>query len=283
MILDKDGNLLELRAYDGEYGHTEYGVYLAAMDAWLSTFRVPRKHDTIPVVYSTTKRAYFENQLSRHGFKIENGMIPTPIISFWMNGWNIKQGMNKPRMQKYYNPHDGAKYSDLIPTDAMYTISVWTDKREDMFEICSSIYASFDQYILWIKFTDPNTGRTQHTPFFWESMTDVSNMEPGATDNTLIRRDISLRAEHYIPREGEDVPKITKVYLDFRTGGETLNHATIDYISGNLMIGQAKVNLGALDGKIAPGHVYVSGTVNVGAPDEETVFENWMIDTGITP
>ena len=276
MILDSDNNLLELRSYDGEFAGTEWSVYLAAVDAWLSSFRIARKHDTIPVVYSTTQKQYFEDQLNRHKFKIENGMIPTPIISFWMNGWNIKQGFDKPKYTKYYNRKDGAKYPDLIPCDAMYTISIWTYKREDMFEITQKIRTAFDTGIFWIKFTDPTTGMTQHTPFFWESMTDASNLEPGPTDNTLIRRDINLRSEHYLPRAGEDVPLITKVYLDFRTDqGE--QGATIDYISGSFAIRKTKVNDGALTGRIAPGHVYASGIVNAGQNDEEYVKEDWSI------
>lgn len=275
MILSPEGTLLELRNYNGEFAHPAFYVYEAGIDAWLSTFRVARKHDVIPVIQSTGRRAYFENQLARHGYTTINGQIPTPIISWWITDYQRVPELDRPREIKYHNRTDDCLYPDMIPFNVNITISIWTRKQQDMKELESQFHANFNNGGLrWIEFKDNITQRKQFTPFIIENRSNVSNLEPGESDQPLLRVDYALKSEMHFPLPGAFVPKISKVYIDIDVSGKENNmpDCEITYISGE--VDSSKVNKGKLCGLISPGLVYFSGTVNAGQVDEEYVMEN---------
>lgn len=280
MILDKDGRILELRNYDGELAHPAFYVYLAGVDAWLSTFRVARKHDTAPVIMSTGRRAYFENQLARHGFTTINGQIPTPIISFWLNDYQRLASFDRPREIKWFGNPDGSYYPDMIPFECFFTISFWARKKSDLRELESQFHASFNNGgIRWIEFKDQITGRRQQTPFFIENRTDASNYEPGETDEGMIRTDYNVKSEMHFPLNGTDIPAIKKVFININTS-EKLNSCSISYISGQISSDGVKENEGEICGVISPGLIYFSGVVNENQADEEYILENhsWNVN-----
>lgn len=262
----------ELKAYQGDFSYQSFYINIAAIGSWLNSFKSARLHDQIPVVYSTTQRAYFLNQLSKYGFNtINNRQIPTPIISYWLSDQQHKQAMDHPMSVKYFNRDDGCLYPDLIPWDCTYTVSIWTRKQSDMFEIEYQLKSSFNQGIHWIYLTDQETGRRQTMPIFLEGVADASNYEPGETGEPEWRKDYTLRAECYLPRPGSWSNPIKKIFVDIGTGNDADN-CNISYVSGTMFA--QKVNEGTLCGVIEDGRIYFSGTVNQDQPDEEYVEEN---------
>lgn len=270
----------EIRNYDSELAHTLFHIYILGLGSWLSTMRVPRKHDNVAVIYSTPQRAYFLEQLNKYGFDTNNGQIPTPIISYYLNEFTLKVEREKPRIVKYLNTDDNSLYPDMVPYDLTFTVTVWTRLQMDMNEIMYQLLTGFEQSIHWIQFKDPKTGRKQTAPYFLESVSDASNTEPGEAGNVEWRKDLTIRAEAYLPIGGEKVFPVERLFIDLNSGQEADNF-TVSYLSGNPDLGleAKKVNGGVLYGDINPGNIYISGTVNVGEPDEEFVLENdqWMI------
>ena len=265
----------EIKNYDGELAYTQFYIWIAAVGMWFNSFRIPRKHDNVPVIFSTPQRAYFLNQLAHYGFDTSNGKIPTPIISYYLSDYEHKKERDTPQVVTWYNKNDGTEYPNLIPYDCTFQVSVWTRKQLDMFELMYQIQESFDQGYHWIIFTDTETGMKQTTPFFLEGITDASNLEPGQDGQVEWRRDINLRAECYLPRAGYNKRSpISKLYLDLGTGSE-IDNCTIEYASGGVDFIVKKWNTGNLCGVIEPNHIYFSGTVNSGQHDEEFVVENY--------
>ncbi len=271
MITDSQGRLIEIRGYDGEFAHTLFYVFQNGVDSWLATFRSARLHDTVPVIMSTGRRAYFENQLRRHGFTTINGQIPTPIISFWLNDFQRVKALDHPREIKWYSDTEpGCYYPDMIPFEGSWTVSFWTHKQADMWELDGQFQRSFNNGGLrWIVFKDEITGRFQFCRFEIENRSDATNYEPGDTDQPLLRVDYNLKCDLWLPFEGNTVSQIKKIYLDVNFG-----QPSISYISGVIVEQGAQENNGTLQGILSPGMIYFSGVVNSGEADTETVVEN---------
>lgn len=267
----------ELKIYDGtEIAHEQFYIYIAAMQSWFSSFRCYRKHDIVPCVFSSPKRAYFESQLARYGMTLLNGQIPTPIISFWLSDYQLKIEREKPRMVKYYNRHDRYLYEDMIPYDLTFEVIVWTKKQADMFEIMSQIQRSFEQSIHWIFFKDQQTQRTQTAACFLEGISDSSNIEPGDKDDVMWKKNINIRVEAYIPRNGYPSNPVKKIYIGVNTG-DARDDTFIEYISGDPVLRSAIAYDTNLSGHILVGDIAFSGTVSHPSTNEETfVVENYQ-------
>jgi hypothetical protein len=262
----------EIKDHQGELSYTQFYIYIVSMGLWFNSFRVPRKHDQIPVIYSTPQRAYFLNQLKLYGFDTNNGQIPTPIISYYMTGYEHKKERDLPGVVKWLNKNDNMMYPRMIPYDLTFNVSVWTRKQMDMYEIMFQFQSSFEQGMHWIDYIDPITKMTQTTPFFLEGITDASNIEPGADGEVEWRTDVSIRAECYLPRPGRSIHNIKKLYIDLGTENSNDN-CIIEYFSGNVY--NIKKNQGILCGNISSGSIYFSGVVNQGLYDEEFIIENY--------
>jgi hypothetical protein len=273
----------ELRDYNGEASYPQFYLYISAVGAWLNTFRVPRKHDSMPVIYSTPQRPYFLNQLAKYGFDTSNGQIPTPIWSYRISGYERRKDREIPRVVKYFNKETNKFYPDLIPFNITWTISLWTRKEADTMDIMYQFQTAFEQGMKWIIFTDEEfPKRTQTTVFFLDSIADSTNPEPGEKGDMEYKTDITLKSECYLPRTGFDGSFVKKIYIDLGTSEDTDN-CTIEYISGSgevyvsgvPQLGVKKINTGELCGIISPNLIAFSGTVNVGEPDEQLVVEHY--------
>ena len=266
----------ELRDYNGESSYPQFYLYITALGAWLNTFKVPRKHDSIPVIYSTPQRPYFLNQLALYGFDTSNGQIPTPIFSYRLTSYERRKDREIPRSVRYYNTDTNKFYPDLIPFNCTWTISLWTRKEADTMDIMYQFQTAFEQGMKWIIFTDEeHPHRTQTTVFFLESIADSTNAEPGEKGDMEYKTDITLKSECYLPRTGFDSAYVTKLYLDLSTGHPEDNCA-ITYLSGDINLGVKKMNTGDLCGVISPNLIAFSGVVNNNEPDETFVVEHYQ-------
>lgn len=274
----------ELQNYDGELAYPQFYLYISAIGAWLNSFHVPRKHDNIPVIYSTPQRPYFLNQLAKYGFDVSNGKIPTPIWSYRITSYERRKEREIPMMVRYHNKELNKFYPDLIPFNITWNVSLWTRKELDTMDIMYQFQTSFEQSMKWIIFVDEEfNNRTQTMVTFLESVADGTNVEPGEKGDMEYKTDITLKSECYLPRTGFDSAYVKKVYIDLQTG-QMNDNCTIDYISGSgavyvsgvPQLGVKKYNTGELCGVISSQLIAFSGTVNAGQPDEEFVVEHYQ-------
>jgi len=273
----------ESHEYNGESAYPQFYLYISALGAWLNSFHVPRKHDNIPVIYSTPQRPYFLNQLAKYGFDTSNGQIPTPIFSYRLTSYERRKDREIPRVVKYHNKEHNKFYPDLIPFNCTWSINLWTRKEADTMDIMYQFQTAFEQGMKWIIFTDEEfPRRTQTTVFFLENIADSTNSEPGDKGDMEYKTDITLKSECYLPRTGFDGSYVKKLYIDLQTSTD-VDNCTIEYISGSgavyvsgvPQLGVKKANTGELCGIISPQLIAFSGIVNAGQPDEEFVVEHY--------
>ncbi len=196
--------------------------YTYKLLSWWSdsnNFCVTRKGTTtapLEAVYSAAQKMFAETDANF------NGNPPTPIVSIFLIDIQHRPEIDLPRETKGRARFNGKTFlfSRPQPFYLSYQCTIWTDKIGDMDELMTLFYYQSNQGMIWLTFDqDPGIepkhfhGVGNYMPMYIDSIQDNTEFETGDIQHRLVRKDITLRVEAYLPYPVDEVPLIETLQI----------------------------------------------------------------------
>lgn len=170
-----------------------------------------------------------------------NGQPPTPIVSIFLIDVEHRPEVDLPREIKGIRKVGGKTYqvSKPKPFFLMYQCTLWTEHNADMDELITQLHHHSNQNMIWLQFKqDDPTIEPKHRelignymPMWIDSIQDNTDFEVGDTASRIVRKDITLKVEAYLPYPVEEVQTIQTITNGLYVEGILTKQDFIDFAS----------------------------------------------------
>jgi len=186
--------------------------YNRAMEGWLSGIAKEKNGHivgTIPVVHATPEKAF-----ARRESPLNESSPDIPMISFYLSSLDMAfDRVNGflpsilPFERTMVPGSDRVRtHPRMLPVNLNYSVSLWAKHIYETHIVDWDLLSRMRPYsYLNVYGAD--------CPLYFESTTDSSNLEPGASSDREIRRDYSFRIEGWLPLPYTEEARLKKITI----------------------------------------------------------------------
>lgn len=186
--------------------------YNRAMEGWLAG--ISKEKDghvvgTIPVLYATPEKAF-----ARREAPLNEGRPDIPMISFYLSSIDMAfDRVNgffpsfRPFERTSVPGSDRVRsYPRMLPVNLSYSVNLWAKHIYETHLVDWDLLSRMRPYsYLNVYGAD--------CPLYFESVSDSSDLEPGAQSDREIRRDYSFRVEGWLPLPYTEEARLQKITI----------------------------------------------------------------------